>query len=189
LTEPRAEILGVESLTPGIADNHAQLVQVGTLADHLGDDPRRAGDGHPFYLGPVPRSPPPDLEGDVATAQAPRSLDGKDVTLRGKTPQAEDFECRAAEDEGIGVDEALSGRVLGIEQEPGGVQRLVGVPRACREAISTAFRRDEAAVVDGPVERDIGDEGPGLGAGDVAFLSVGDLGQVSEPMIHPVSVT
>jgi hypothetical protein len=92
------------------------------------------------------------------------------------------------EDEDIGVDEALSGRVFGIEQEPGSVQRLVGVPRAGREAIGTARRRDEAAVADGPVERDIGDEGPGLGAGDVAFLSVGDLGQVSEPVVHPVSV-
>jgi hypothetical protein len=44
------------------------------------------------------------------------------------------------------------------------------------ETVDTPRRRNEPTVTDRPVERDIRDEVPGLGASDVPLLSVGDLG-------------
>jgi hypothetical protein len=66
-------------------------------------------------LGPVPRSPLADLEDNVSPAQASRSLDSKDVAVRGKIPQVEDFESGPTEDKGVRVDETLSGGAPGVE--------------------------------------------------------------------------
>ena len=65
----------------------------------------------------------------------------------------------------------------------------MGMLGAGGETVDTPSRRNEPTVTDRPVERDIRDEVPGLGASDVPFLSVGDLGYVSQPVVHTVSVT
>jgi hypothetical protein len=73
-------------VTVGVGDDHLHVFQVSALRDHLCNDPGRPGNWQASCLGPIPRSPLADLEDNVSPAEASRSLDSKDVAVRGKVP-------------------------------------------------------------------------------------------------------
>jgi len=172
--EARSEIVGVKAVALGVVDNHAQVIEVRPLGNHLGDDPRGPGDGHPLGLNPVSRCPLADLE-DRVSAESSWRLDGEAMAVCRQVPQAEDLEGGATEDEGIGVQQPFARGVLGIEEEPGGVKVLMSVFGTSREAVDAPAGANKAAVVNRSVEGDVRDEGPCLSTSDIPLLSVCDV--------------